>query len=383
MKGTGKAPLVGLAVAAGLMTVVLGTAAKWPLWLWATPAAVAGVLALLLAAARSPRPEPEPEPVTDSDESLWEVTHVGDVALPSRVRDYDFRFSATVWWRSMPNAAGREHADPSGLAIETVLNRAREVTEREVPERLDLLRHRLNGVLGVTICDESKLVEAMGGQVELALSQDDRDRLGKLSEVRKSEEVWEHERRYERSVRAYLGDDVLKSPGSAVVWWLARHDDKVTEAADLIGTLARLSAAANDEPVDGLYQHLVPVSHRRDDDGGDGIDAGSPGEPGPVGPGGPARGPRVVGPINQLLEDIDLPAKSPEREVYVHRIAEFTAAMGRSEQARLMRDALLGEAGTVPGPVPGQQQRPGGPAGGFGARRSDTDGSVNGNAPDA
>ncbi|MFI9330244.1 hypothetical protein ACIGZJ_22195 [Kitasatospora sp. NPDC052868] len=359
MNGTGKTPLVSLALAAGLMTVGLGLSARWPVWLWAVPVAVAVVLAILLASARSPEPEPEP---TYSDEPSWEETRVVDVALPSRVPDYDFRFSATVWWRPIPNATGLVHADPAGLAVETVLNRAREVTEHEAPERLDLLLHRLNGLLGTQSRDASRLVEAMGGRVEIRLSEDDRNRLGKLSEVRKTEEVWEHERRYEQSKRAYLGDDVLKSTGSALVWWLSRHDDMVTEAVDLIGPLARLSAAANDEAVADLYQHLVPQpvpqavpdpdgvapSDRPGDGGEGGAEAGPSGHPWPAGPTGPTRGPLVIGPLNQFLDDVEVARESPERKVCAHRMAEFTDAVGRPEHARLIRESLRGDEGGGP-----------------------------------
>ncbi|WP_051825306.1 hypothetical protein [Kitasatospora aureofaciens] len=392
MKGTGKAPLVGLALAAGLMTVVLGVSARWPVWLWAVPAVIAMVLAILLASTRSPEPESEP---ADSDEPRWEETRVDGVALPSRVPDYDFRFSAAVWWRPIPNATGLVHADPASLAIETVLARARELTEREVPQRLGLLLHRLNGVLGTQIRDTSGLVEAMGGQVELRLSEDDRERLGRLSEVRKTEEVWEHERRYEQSKRAYLGGDVLRSPGSAVVWWLARHEDKVTEAVDMIGPLAQLSAAANDEAVDELYEHLIPQprsqsipfldevapSRRRpDDDGMGGVETGPSGHPGPA---GPSSGPMVVGPLNQLLDDIDLARDSPAREVYARRVAEFTDAMGLPEPARLIRESLLGDEGGCPGRVSGHEQPAGAADGGPGMGWTGINGAVNGTSSGA
>ncbi|MFJ9607476.1 hypothetical protein ACIRS1_14175 [Kitasatospora sp. NPDC101176] len=407
MKGSGKAPLVGLAVGAGLVTVVLGVSARWPVWLWGVPAAVALVLAVLLASARSPVPEPDPEPGPEPEpwpefetvaapaEPPWEETRVDGVALPSRVPDYDFHFSATVWWRPIPNTTGLVHADPAGLAIETVLARARQVTELEVPERLDLVRHRLNGVLGTQRPDASALVEAMGGRVDLRLSEDDRTRLGKLSEVRKSEEVWEHERRQEQSRRAYLGDDVLKSPGSAVVWWLARHDDKVREAVDMIGPLAQLSAAANDEDVDGLYEHLVPypaprpvpfldavapTPGRREDDGDDGDEGGPPDRPGPTEPTGPTRGPAVVGPLTELLDDVDLVTDSPERTVYLHRVAQATDAAGRSEQARLIRESLLGDGSGLPAAAPDPSRTAGGTGDGPGVPWAKVGGAVNGSA---
>ncbi|MFF4380266.1 hypothetical protein [Kitasatospora sp. NPDC001547] len=337
MKGIGKVLLVGLALAAGSVTAVLGLLARWPVWLWAVPSAMALLLAVLQALAGTPKPE--------SQEPPWEKTRVTGVALPSLVPDYDFQFSATVWWRPIPNATGLVHADPAGLAVETVLERARAVTECEIPGRLDLVQHRLNGVLGTQSQDRSGLVEAMGGRVELRLSEDDRNRLGKLSEVRKTEEVWEHERRYEQSRRAYLGDDVLKSPGSAVVWWLARHDEQVSEAVDLIGPLAQLSAAANDEAVSELYTHLVPGAGPFPDDVGD--DEGGSAEP--SGPCGPTGGPSVIGPLRQLLDDVDLDEDSDERKVYTHRLADFTDAAGRPEFARLIREKLLREDDAAPG----------------------------------
>ncbi|MEU9042562.1 MULTISPECIES: hypothetical protein [unclassified Kitasatospora] len=368
-------PLVGLALAAGLVTVALGVSAGWPVWLWAVPTAMAVLLAGLLASAKAPK--------SASDEPPWEKTRVAGVALPSLVPDYDFHFSATVWWRPVRNATGLVHADPAGLAVETVLERARTVTEREVPGRLDLVQHRLNGVLGTQSQDRSGLVEAMGGRVELRLSEDDRSRLGKLSDVRKTEEVWEHERRYEQSKRAYLGDDVLKSPGSAVVWWLARHDEQVREAVDMIGPLAQLSAVANDEAVSELYEHLVPgAGSFLDDEDDDGHAAGPFGPTEPTGPHGPMKGPLVIGPLNQLLDDVELAEGSDERKVYTRRVASCTEAADRPEYARLIREKLLGEDGgdDEGGVVPGQA----GPAeesdDGLGVRFTKLNGPVNGAA---
>ncbi|MFJ8043523.1 hypothetical protein ACIRBX_23795 [Kitasatospora sp. NPDC096147] len=332
MTGTEKKLLVGLALVAGLMVVIVGLQAGWPVWMWAVPAGVVLLLVILIGSTR-----PEPRGITPvSDGPPWEETRVDDVALPSCVPDYDFRFSALVWWRPIPNSSGLIHADPAGLAIETVLNRARELTERELPERADLVAHRLNGLLGTQVHDPKQLVEAMGGRVELRLRDDDRSRLGKLSAVRKSEEVWEHERRFEQSKRAYLGNDVLKTPGSALVWWMAQHDDQVREAVDLIGPLAQLSAVANDEAVSELYRHLVEPPGGRGPRGDGGSDGSGAGEP------------RVIGPLNRFLDDVDVEQDSPERTVWAHRMAQFTDAMDRPEAADLIREEMLGEYG---GPV--------------------------------
>ncbi|MFD7655857.1 hypothetical protein ACFV4N_17930 [Actinosynnema sp. NPDC059797] len=81
--------------------------------------------------------------------------------------------------------------------------------------------------------------------------------------MRKRQHLWEQEVAAERAVRAYLGDEVLTSTGSAVVWWLARNTAEVRETADLIGTLARLSAAAGDREVDEVFRHLLPEHLRR------------------------------------------------------------------------------------------------------------------------
>ncbi|WP_380285984.1 hypothetical protein [Kitasatospora purpeofusca] len=297
------------------------------------------------------------------------------MALPSAVPDYDFVFSATVWWRQLPNPGGVVHIAPDTLATDAVLARARAITEREHPGRPELVRHRLDGLLGTLSPDNSGIVVAMAGQVGLALSEADRARLDKLAEVRKTEEIWDHERRYERSKRSYLGEDVLKSPGSAVVWWLARNDEEVQGAVDMIGPLAQLAAAANDEAVDVLYRHLVATGEAGsvDDmpffdavvpeaatgnggsmrDVGDVGDVGDEGGVGGVGPFGPARpwaeparperGPSVVGPLNELMDDIEL-REDGDRTVYAHRVARFTEAAGRPDAAdRIWRS--LGDDG--------------------------------------
>ncbi|MGC5563671.1 hypothetical protein ACPYPG_12580 [Streptomyces sp. FR-108] len=63
----------------------------------------------------------------------------------------------------------------------------------------------------------------MAENLQLVLVQQDQERLDKLADVRKDEEAWVHQRKYEQSRRRYLGEDVLKNTGSAVVWWLTRY----------------------------------------------------------------------------------------------------------------------------------------------------------------
>ncbi|MFF7453006.1 hypothetical protein [Kitasatospora sp. NPDC008115] len=375
-----------LAVAAGAVPAALGLGLGWPAWLWAAAAAAVVLLVLLTAATGGrpgpppvlpPPPAPEPEPLRvpapePPVEQPYRTTSVTGVALPSAVPDYDFLFSATVWWRAPGGPGGLSHAAPDSLAVDAVLARARSVTEREHPGRPELVQHRLDGVLGTPSPDPSGIVVAMAGQVTLTLPTADRDRLDKLAEVRKAEEVWEHERRYERSKRTYLGEDVLKSPGSAVVWWLARNDAEVRGAVDMIGPLAQLAAAANDEAVDALYEHLLASGAGRGSEvpflngvtpvaaAAGGGPAAAPGPvPGPVG--SQDRGPSVVGPLNSLMRDIRL-AEGDDRTVYALRVAQITEVAGRPEEAARIRESLGDDGGGAAAP-PQEAAAPDGPGG--------------------
>ncbi|WP_324787442.1 hypothetical protein [Streptomyces sp. H51] len=183
-----------------------------------------------------------------------------DAALPSGADGYDFLFSATVWWRPVPDHAGRSDGASPALAVSSVVSRALEVVRHEKPGRASFARYLLEGELSAPLPDRSGRVKALAAEVTLTLAPADRERLRKLSALRKDEEVWEYERQHERNKRRYLGDDVLKSAGSAVVWWLARHENEIEKAVGMIGPLAQIAAAANDEEVPELFRHLL-VSH--------------------------------------------------------------------------------------------------------------------------
>jgi hypothetical protein len=172
---------------------------------------------------------------------------VTDVPLPSAIGDYDFLFSATVYWRETPSPAGWRHANPAALAIDAIVARATEVTVHEPPYRYTLGQFRLNSALGTVRGDSSGLVEAWATQVQLGVSDTDLIRLQKMAELRKDEVLWEEERERERNKRAYLANDVLKDTGSAVVWWLARADTDInlSGTADIVAALARLCAVVN------------------------------------------------------------------------------------------------------------------------------------------
>lgn len=308
--------LVLLAGIAVLGPLAIGLALHWPIWAWALLAVALLVMVWLVSRqlafrrnqrdlrdslrepAPAPRPAPAatmpssltptlsaplpsaghapltvqsthpnllPEPPPRAPEQVHQSTTITDISLASAVPDYRFTFSATVHWRPVPGFVGLPHGNPTALAANAIIGRAYEVTSAEQPADHELVKLKLNAVLGTMLADRTGQVEAWALRVHLSLPDADVARLRKLSEVRKDEEVWERERNHERSKRAYLNDEVLKTPGSAVVWWLARDFSQVRETVALIGTLAQLSAAANDAEVPELFRPLVEAA-RNDPD---------------------------------------------------------------------------------------------------------------------
>jgi hypothetical protein len=247
----------------GLVLVILGLVTDWPLWLWPAMGIPLIVGPALLVRATAPPPDPldrefslEPDLPIPPPERREQA--VSGVLLPTSAPDYDFRFSATVRWCPVEAPVDAPAVSLSGLAVRTVLERAHHVTSTHPPHRASLTQHELAGELGIMRRDATGRVLAMAENVDLSLSEADATRLDRLATVRKEEEVWTHERKYECDRRDYLGKDVLKNTGSAVVWWLAKNDDKVRQAVDEIGPLAQLSSAANDQDVPERYLHMVP-----------------------------------------------------------------------------------------------------------------------------
>ncbi len=183
--------------------------------------------------------------------------HISRVALPSHWDDYDFVFSATVRWYLLESARNDPVFNPAGLAVEAVLNRARAVTEKRQPGQASLVQHELSGVLSRMHPDPTGHLQAMAEHISLTLLEQDQERLDRLADVRKDKAVWEHQRKYEQSKRQYLGEDVLKDTGSAVVWWLAKNDEHVEKTVTDLALLARLTSAANDTDIPERLQNLV------------------------------------------------------------------------------------------------------------------------------
>ncbi|MCA1185990.1 MULTISPECIES: hypothetical protein [unclassified Saccharopolyspora] len=274
MSRDNKILLAALACGAVLVPAVVVLALRWPWWAWllGSAALLAGVAAYarrlvrlhqqeqlreaLVVQQQRPAVPAEPEPEPPRQRLLR------DVPLPSSEPDYRFVFGATAWWRRPADAVGVAHENPAGLAVDVLLTRAREIAATEHPGGAEVVAHKLAGALGAVQRDPHGHVEVWAADVTLVLPEQDVDRLHRLAEVRKDEQLWHRERDHERSKRAYLADEVLQDTGSAVVWWLARNENDVERAAELIGTLAQLSAAANGTEIDERFRHLVPSSRQ-------------------------------------------------------------------------------------------------------------------------
>ncbi|MEU1332212.1 hypothetical protein [Streptomyces sp. NPDC005865] len=316
-----------------LVLVIVGLVTGWPLWAWPiTAGALAAVTAVALSHARRQRPLIPPERLLEPELPIppverWERV-VKDVSLPSLSDDYDFQFSATVRWVPQDAPANAPLVNAGGLAIDAVVDRARSITHQSPPNRSSLVQHRLNGELATMVADPSGRVLAMAENVRLVLSDADRERLEKLATVRKNEEVWEHERKYEQSKRAYLGEDVLKTPGSAVVWWLSKNNDQIDKTVSDIGLLAELSSAANDQPVPDDFHRFVPgLAQETGEQAAPDIEGDRFGS-GPATPDDYAR---------WLLQGSGLPADDPRGGLYVERMADAAKGAGLPDVA----DALL------------------------------------------
>ncbi|HEX3791888.1 MAG TPA: hypothetical protein VHW44_28770 [Pseudonocardiaceae bacterium] len=359
-----KAFLAVLTGGGALIALILSLTLHWPVWLW-VPITVAYLLIPLFtgramvhrAKQRELRDQhqrdqagrqQQPVVVEQAPVQTYQAL-IRDIPLSSAVSDYEFMLAATVYWRPVPTATAGPHANRGALAVDTIISRAQEATRLEQPGDFTQLQHRLNGTLGAIVADRSGRVDTWADQVQLTLPAADLQRLRDLADVRKKEEVWEHRRNYERNKRAYLGEDVLKTTGSAVVWWLAQRDEPdVTGTVDLIGALARLTAAANDEEVPELFQHLLPDSalpasarpHTLFTPGAFGSDgADQPPQfnfgAGPVGNGaGP--GSSAIDLVNALMDLLDL--DGAQRAHFPARMAaEFGAMGGNAEAEQILR----------------------------------------------
>lgn len=176
-----------------------------------------------------------------------EEHHVPAIPVDSAEPYYRFTLSCTVCWR--PNGPLPHHANPRGLAVHAVLERARQVTVQGSPMDPEGVAVRLAAELGAHLADRSGQVTVWAEDVGLVVPHEDAERLKRLADVRKEKQIRDSERELEQAARTYLTDEVLADPGRAAVWWLARHPEQVREAAELLPTFAQLSAAAHGKEV--------------------------------------------------------------------------------------------------------------------------------------
>ncbi|MEU8707507.1 hypothetical protein [Streptomyces sp. NPDC048565] len=317
-----------LTVLSGLLLTILGLAQQWPVWAW--PALAALLVVIPAAAFRAAARRHDQVPVIFEEQLTAapierQEQHVRHVALPSRWADYDFLISATVRWHALDTSDHAPVLNPAGLAVEAVLERARAITEQREPGRASLVQHELSGALSRMLPDSTGHLRTMAENVSLTLHPNDQERLDKLAGVRKDKAVWEHQRKYEQSRREYLGEDVLRDTGSAVVWWLAKNDDHVEKTVADLGLLAQLASAANNTDVPELLRDLIPRPRGEQDDSPERHDV--PYE----------QLPTAADHITDALNAMGFPEGDPRRGMLAKQLAEIIRTQEQHETA----DAVL------------------------------------------
>lgn len=358
-----KTATVFVTVLCGLLLTILGVSEQWPFWAWlALAVLLAGTPATafrLAAVRRGPYPVELTEhttapPVERSEE------HISRVALPSLWPDYDFLFSATVRWYPREAAGAGRVLHPAGLAVEVILDCARELTKQREPGQVSYVQHELNGILGALRPDRSGYLQVMAEGVTLALPAQDQERLERLAAVRKEQAVWEHQRKYEQSRRGYLGDDVFKDTGSAVVWSLVKNDEDVAKTVADLEVLARFTSAANDTDIpERLAGQLADEREARRAEESAEAPVFVPPQPEPE----PAPEPSAADRYDDFLDSIGL-NDATGRRLVTKMTAEAVRSQGKSEAADDMlrrhdppaqytAEEEPAEAGSDPGPEPG------------------------------
>lgn len=318
-----------LAVTGGAILIGLILFAPWPLLISLGTAGALGAGLLLLTwptgqrAARTSRSEPMFGNAADPAANVRR-SRVTDIPLPTELPDYHFLFSATVIWSPTPAVTDESAINPAALAVDALVKRARKITELRDPSHASLVRHELAGALGEMRTDGTGRLRTMAESVQLVLPDHDQERLDKLATVRKEEAVWEHERKYELSKRDYLGGDVLKNPGSAVVWWLAKNDDQVEKTVNDIGLLAQLSSAANNSDVPETFHSFLS---------GFAAPNGQPASNGSGAAWSPEHKVSAGDLFDALLQAVRLDEHDPQRRLFARQVADWATAHGWQELA--------------------------------------------------
>lgn len=116
--------------------------------------------------------------------------------LPSAEEGYKFLFSGTVCWSSVHTESGLAPDHQKDLAVREVLTGARDITVTRQPDDHVAVQHDLDVALRTSLSDQSGQVRASAIDIALTISDDDAESLRKRFELRKREQVWEHEQAF-------------------------------------------------------------------------------------------------------------------------------------------------------------------------------------------
>lgn len=203
---------------------------------------------------RQPRPSPP---------SVYGERIIENRPIPSTDPDFGFVFSARVRWRFVD---GREDM-ASELAIEqSVIARASAVSAEHDLENQETALGELRSELAIPEMESTGAGRAWAKDVVLVVSDEGAKLLAARVELRRERRLRHEKRVLEKDLRSYLQTDAMATPGNAVAWWLAQHDEqtlkeRVKEAAELKPILDGLSGIigtppATEHPLDAA-EHLA------------------------------------------------------------------------------------------------------------------------------
>ncbi|MCK2239551.1 MULTISPECIES: hypothetical protein [unclassified Crossiella] len=177
--------------------------------------------------------------------------------VPSSTAEFSFSFSCVVRWR-LVTSDGPRHPNPAGVAVNAVLHRAMAITGVAELTDGERVNAELAAELGTPKADPGGWVQGWAEDIGLSADAEDLTLVTQLQRLRRKRLAWAAEREWECDQRQYLTDSVLRDPGSAVAWWLARHPDEIEEAVRLVGPLARLVSAVHQTEIHPLYREFEP-----------------------------------------------------------------------------------------------------------------------------
>lgn len=247
-----------VAIAVPLVLVLFLFLDWWALALL-PPLLLIGVLTLMLSSTKAALPGETEAPPDPFVESGPQGSRIREDLLSSQDDEYPFVFSAMVRWKWTAEPDPRLR-NPGEFAKQMVMDQAREVSMGYRPKDHDVARHRVASVLGVAAHGFDGALEVWAEDVTLTLSEEDESRLARIAKARKEGALWEVERSVESAKRRYYKDDVLATPGSAIVWDLVRGDADVNRTHDLIEVLTRVAEASKGEDPADLLDRLRVAS---------------------------------------------------------------------------------------------------------------------------